>query len=551
MIIKKAILLFTFFLIGFNSLAQVELLPFDFEGRDSLLNCKIIERYEDLIKYINQYVDPNTATEDRYHLNISIFRLLSDDPIYNSAVGINDISLEGKKNINYNRSDYLRLLNDLQNFSYVYQKEFLSTGAPYSRRKQTQIQNPVQTDFDISYRSPFYHFGFDYIENSVKSEEITSDLRASSKINFNKYLMLKKMQGRFSKMITEAKYEANGVDYTNKLNSYNEYCVNYDSRDTIRTAKCQNDFEEIIKLERKLRSLEIKFQSVYEYEIDNFKKEDRKLRESLKECNCPEIEQPFDNDGDGYSYIVDCDDDNIDVYPGAPINCDKWGNDDNCDGIPDVCCEDKDGDGFYSSIDCDCTDNLDSEYLFDKCDCNDDPINGGASIYPGASIDCTNNYDDDNCDGLKDSFQLQIGPEIELTFADNLYPPYGLTNFAKDRRFYIYSGLMLAGIGSSIYHKVQSNKYYTRYESAETFRIQGSNYINANNNHKRFVVSAAFTAGVYLTSFIDLRIRYAKYNNIRNEINQRNAGCALIYNIELNPIDLTSVGVGPSLKMRF
>jgi len=510
---KRILIVVSLVLWSLKSFGQVELLPFDFEGRDSLLNCKIIERYEDLVKYIE--------------------------------------SLEGKKNKIYNRSNYLRLLNDLQNFNYVYQKEFLSTGAPYPTRKQTQNINPVSTDFGADYRSPFYHFGFDFIENSVKSDEVNSSLRSSVKIDFKKYLMLKKMQGRFSKMIPESKYYAVGEEYMEKLSAYNNYCIDYDRRDTVRTADCESDFADIVKLEKKLRALEIKFQSVYESEVSSFKKEDRKLRESLAECNCPEIEKPLDEDGDGYSYIVDCDDTDNTIYPGAPINCDNASTDDNCDGVPDVCCKDKDGDGFYSSIDCDCNDDLNSEDLFDKCDCNDDPDNGGASVYPGADIDCTNWYDDDNCDGLRDTIQLQLGDEINLTSIDNLYPPYGLTNFAKDRRFYVYSGLMLVGIGSSVYHKVQSNKYYTRYESAETFRIQGSNYVKANNNHKRFVVSMAFTTGVYLTSFIDLKIRYAKYNTIRDEVRQRNAGCALIYDIELNPLDLTSVGVGPSLKMRF
>ncbi|MDA9299638.1 putative metal-binding motif-containing protein [Saprospiraceae bacterium] len=539
-----------FFLITFSikGNSQVTLLPFAFEGRDSLLNCKIIERYEDLVKYINLYVNPSTATEDRYHLNISIFRLLSDDLVSGVKVGIYDKSLENKTNIPYNRSDYIRILNELSNFNYVYQKEFLGTGAPYSTRKQTNIESSISTDFGINYRSPYYHFGMDYLENSVKSDEVSSTIRSSSKVDFKKYLMLKKLRGRFSKMISKKKYEVRGEEYVEKRNAYYQLCkTSYDQRDTIRNEDCLVKFKELSRLEFKLRSLEIKFQVIYESEVDDYREEEKRLKKSLASCNCPVPEPPRDEDGDGYSYIVDLDDNNPNVYPGAPIDCDQWGDDDNCDGVLDLCCEDKDGDGFYSSLDCDCIQNLKSEDILSKCDCDDeDP-----TVFPGASIDCTNSSSDDNCDGKRDTLQMQIGDEIQLSKMDNFYPPFGLTNFGKDRSFYAYSGLILAGVGSTVYHKVQSNKWSQKYEAAETFRAQDEFYEEANKNHKRFLLSAAFTTGVYLTSLVDLRIRYALYNKIREEIKERNAGCALIYEIELNPIDITLVGIGPSLKLRF
>ncbi len=48
------------------------------------------------------------------------------------------------------------------------------------------------------------------------------------------------------------------------------------------------------------------------------------------------FEVGYDNDGDGYYPPEDCDDDNFDIKPGAPEECD--GIDNNCDGTPDEIC---------------------------------------------------------------------------------------------------------------------------------------------------------------------------------------------------------------------
>ncbi len=525
----------------------ITLEKFETNDKDSILLCKVVERYESLVDYINSYVDHNTDPEDRRKYHIAIYRLMADDIYDKSNFGIQDESLEGKKNKYYRRSDYLSLLDNLIKFNYVYQKEFLDYSCPLPIANQSTMQNtsPIKYDF------PLQRFGFRYIENSVKSDTVSSSLRKGQKFGFNKFLVEKEMAGRFSKLIQPDRFYQDSSDYSSLLDQRSKLYspdkgILFDKRNTNKVEKLDSINKELKILERSFVKFSIKFLSVSENPIKNLTKKINEYKESSS-CACETTSNFIDDDNDGYPYPVDCNDADSLVYPGARIIPNYEYYDCNCDGIEDLNCIDKDGDGFYDEKDCDCSTDSSSTALQSKCDCNDlDSL-----VYPGASIDCTNGYDDDNCDGIPDNQQIQRGQEIELSTKDNLYPPYGLTNFAKDKRFYIYSGLMLAGISSSIYYKVQSNKYYTRYENAETFRIQGSNFTKANNNHKRFVVSAAFTAGVYLTSFIDLKIRFAKYNKIRNEINQRNSGCALIYDIELNPIDLTSVGVGPSLKMRF
>ncbi len=142
---------------------------------------------------------------------------------------------------------------------------------------------------------------------------------------------------------------------------------------------------------------------------------------------------PGDVDGDGYTVEDgDCNDENRQIYPGAPDRCD--GVDNNCDGAIDEAF-DADGD-FWTTCNGDCRDNDDKSYpgapeivdgLDNDCDgirdnntdqydddgdgysedqgdCNDDPDQGGALISPGAIevvLDPDGNPEgiDNNCNG--------------------------------------------------------------------------------------------------------------------------------------------------------
>ncbi len=113
-----------------------------------------------------------------------------------------------------------------------------------------------------------------------------------------------------------------------------------------------------------------------------------------------------DADGDGYNDVAcggdDCDDADIDVYPGADEYCN--GLDDDCDGTVDeddaldvlTWYEDYDADGYGNAAVTDDECDVPTGYVDNPDDCDDtDPAQ-----YPGADEYC--NDEDDDCNGVAD-----------------------------------------------------------------------------------------------------------------------------------------------------
>jgi len=103
-----------------------------------------------------------------------------------------------------------------------------------------------------------------------------------------------------------------------------------------------------------------------------------------------------DADGDGYTALEDCDDDNAAVYPDAPELCDELDND--CDDVVDEFVTelwyiDADGDGYGDPIETVEACSQPSGTVADDTDCDDDD----AGIHPGADELCDD--EDNDCDG--------------------------------------------------------------------------------------------------------------------------------------------------------
>ena len=106
---------------------------------------------------------------------------------------------------------------------------------------------------------------------------------------------------------------------------------------------------------------------------------------------------PVDGDGDGFDELVDCDDTDPSVNPGAAEVCDDVDHD--CDGSPDnglvyeTYYADADGDGYGDAADSlDTCDGPPTGYVADGTDCDD----GNASRTPGLAETCDGV--DNDCD---------------------------------------------------------------------------------------------------------------------------------------------------------
>ncbi len=132
-----------------------------------------------------------------------------------------------------------------------------------------------------------------------------------------------------------------------------------------------------------------------------------------------------DSDGDGFIDVndggTDCDDQDEEVYPGAPELCDD--EDQDCDGTAADEDDDIDGDGVVACEDCDDNDPTSSPDMPEICDGVDNNCSGGLPADEGdddgdGTIDCADcdendpaqvpgaveicNLEDDDCDGTTD-----------------------------------------------------------------------------------------------------------------------------------------------------
>ncbi|MCP4805152.1 MAG: hypothetical protein GY913_04535 [Proteobacteria bacterium] len=155
--------------------------------------------------------------------------------------------------------------------------------------------------------------------------------------------------------------------------------------------------------------------------------------------DCNELSPDDDLDGDGYLEAVDCDDTEDDVHPDATELCN--GVDDDCNGdiddaVGDVWHVDSDGDGFgdpdATEVDCDGGGGL----VDDDSDCDDD----NADVNPDADEvcndiddDCSGDIDDDATDAVMWNIDVdEDGYGSDAYQVDSCTQPSGYVSDATD-----------------------------------------------------------------------------------------------------------------------
>ncbi len=496
-----------------NAQESVNLRDFSKGDQDSILRCAIVGRYLDYTRYLNNMLDRSVDPRVKVSSKTAIYNLTTNTQ---NEFQVYDEALEGKKNISYGRAALLEMLEKLAGENVVFEKSFLAYSCP--QQVATARSQPIGID-GISYSTPVITYKMNFIEHTKISRQVYSNVRNESFIVYDLITKPKVLNIRLSKVIEPDIYK----DFADSVKFY---LAEVGSIKRLVNGKyLPNDSIRLEKIERSLTDMDkiyaynfVEFLSIYEEDSEVAAKDISRMNKENSGCGCEGMGPPEDSDSDGYSVLVDCDDQDPSVYPGAPINLSNGHPDDNCDGEIDRNCSDNDGDNFEGGPDCDCDPKLDK-----KCDCND----AYADIYPGASINCFNNYADDNCDGIPDSLQLQRRNEIVLNALDHTYPPWGLTKFGKDAKFYMYTGLIAAGAVSSVYFKIQSDKHYTSYKASSKLAERDVLYDKANINHQKFLISLGSTAFVYICSHIDLTVRISKYKKDLNDIQQFRDDCVL------------------------
>ena len=135
-----------------------------------------------------------------------------------------------------------------------------------------------------------------------------------------------------------------------------------------------------------------------------------------------------DNDGDGVISLLDCDDTDATIYPGATEYCD--GVDHDCDGLVNeddsadaiTWYEDSDGDAFGALLSTTTACSVPTGYVSDNTDCDDTD----ADIWPGATEYCDGV--DNDCDGITDEYDAA---DAQVWFEDSDGDTYGNASSVK------------------------------------------------------------------------------------------------------------------------
>lgn len=389
---------------------------------------------------------------------------------------------------------------------------------------------------------------FDFISQITNDEDVNQELEGMNITDLN---------------IKTTKYKGWMLFAEEEYQSYNikESWANPDGTGITKDAKVKklhyeiyplDSFTVVLKIKRIERVIKVENRIQKDSSSIAYTKSKKvKPEEFVPCCDQP---KPKDNDNDQYSALVDCNDNNVSIYPGADEILGD-GIDQDCDG-KDQLGEDKDKDGFYASA---C--NSPDPEIRKLCDCweGSQDVHYRDSLVPESEwFFPDNGWNDDNCDCVKDK-SVEI-PWVKLTTKDYIFPGLGHLKKGQNNPFlrksiaYTYGASFTASTAFSAYSKIRSNQFYNLHIGSETFRSASDNLDLANKHNKRFIYSAGISALIFSSSAIHLYIKDKRQQRYRRESidlqNEKPLDSKICYipNIEIIQ-DQNTMGIGLIFKL--
>lgn len=429
--------------------------------------CDIVAAYYDFKKHVQVVINRTELPRIRHANKIALMQLLNRRF---TATGVNFYEGENRnefiENLWKGSNDYSILKKTYETFDCP-NFDFINEITPIKSQFEQEIEEMQMDIVDKNIKTTKYKGRLYFAEISVSSYDVNRTILND---------------------------ESNGIFNLDEIKSlgYEMYKV--------------SEEEYVLKL-TDLRKADTRKVQLRDTIFGGFETKKIKMRDFEPCCQQP---VPPDYDGDGYNFLVDCNEQDPTIYPGSrEILSD--GIDQDCDG-KDANSEDLDKDGYYYSA---CQSLVDS--IRQYCDCNDqDPgvyFRDSSEMLKADWINPYNGWNDDNCDCIVDT---EVPFDFDsLTFWD--YALVGKGHLIRGQKKGVrysfaaaYAATFWASTGYAVYSKVRSENFYDQHKNSLTLRQQDELYDKANRHHKHFLISGGIAVTTFALQALHLKIKDSK-----------------------------------------